>query len=139
MPTGGTVTLIVSGTAGTANIANTAAITAPPGIVNSNPTPTSTATTTVTASADVATTLSFPASVNAGQPVAGTVLYTNNGPSTASGTTFTLSVAANLAVAPTVTGLPAGATYAYVPATGVITLSGMPATLASARTWARST
>ena len=75
--------------------------------------------------------LTFPATVNAGQPVAGTVLYTNNGPSTASGTTFTLSVAANLAVAPTVTGLPAGASYAYVPATGAITLSGMPATLAS--------
>jgi uncharacterized repeat protein (TIGR01451 family) len=131
LPSGGSVTLVVSGTAGTANITNTAAITAPPGIVNSNPTPTSSANTTVTASADVATTLSFPATVNAGQPVAGTVLYTNNGPSTASGITFTLSVAPNLAVAPTLTGLPAGATYAYVAATGVITLSGMPATLAS--------
>ena len=130
LPSGGSVTLVVSGTAGTANITNTAAITAPPGIVNSNPTPTSNATTTVTASADVATTLSFPASVNAGQPVAGTVLYTNNGPSTASGNAFTLSVAPNLA-ALTVTGLPAGAGYTYVPATGVITLSGMPATLAS--------
>src|SRR5450631_2194504 len=131
LPSGGSVTLVVSGTAGTANITNTAAITAPPGIVNSNPTPTSSATTTVTASADVATTLSFPATVNAGQPVAGTVLYTNNGPSTASATTFTLSVAPNLAVAPTLTGLPAGAGYTYIPATGVITLSGMPATLAS--------
>src|SRR5450631_642373 len=134
LPSGGSVTLVVSGTAGTANITNTAAITAPPGIVNSNPTPTSSASTTVTASADVATTLSFPATVNAGQPVAGTVLYTNIGPSTASATTFTLSVAPNLAVAPTLTGLPAGATYAYVAATGVITLSGMPATLASGAT-----
>ncbi|MGC1387242.1 MAG: SdrD B-like domain-containing protein [Steroidobacteraceae bacterium] len=131
LPSGGAVTLVVSGTAGTANIANTAAITPPSGTINSNPTPTSTAATTVTAAADLATTLSFPATVNAGQPVSGTVLYTNNGPSTASGTTFTLSVAANLAVAPTVTGLPAGASFAYVPATGVITLSGMPATLAA--------
>ena len=131
LPNGGTVTLVVSGTAGTANITNTAAIVAPPGIINSNPTPTSTATTTVTAAADVATTLTFPANVSAGQPVSGTVLFTNNGPSTASATTFTLSVAANLAVPPAVTGLPAGASYAYVPATGVITLSGMPVTLAS--------
>jgi uncharacterized repeat protein (TIGR01451 family) len=131
LPNGGSVTLVVSGTAGTANITNTAAITAPSGVINSNPTPTSTATTTVTAAADLATTLTFPASVNAGQPVSGTVLYTNNGPSTASGITYTLSVAPNLAVAPTVTGLPAGASFAYVAATGVITLSGMPATLAS--------
>ncbi|MGO9038247.1 MAG: CshA/CshB family fibrillar adhesin-related protein, partial [Steroidobacteraceae bacterium] len=100
LPSGGAVTLVVSGTAGTANITNTAAITPPSGTINSNPTPTSTAATTVTAAADLATTLSFPATVNAGQPVSGTVLYTNNGPSTASGTTFTLSVAANLAVAP---------------------------------------
>ncbi|MGP0054667.1 MAG: hypothetical protein ACLPQI_03865, partial [Steroidobacteraceae bacterium] len=131
LPSGGAVTLVVSGTAGTANITNTAAITPPSGTINSNPTPTSTAATTVTAAADLATTLSFPATVNAGQPVSGTVLYTNNGPSTASGVAFTLSVAANLAVAPTVTGLPAGASFAYVPATGVITLSGMPATLAA--------
>ena len=131
LPSGGSVTLVVSGTAGTANITNTAAISPPPGVVNGNPTPTSTATTTVTASADVAVTLGFPASVNAGQTVAGTVLYTNNGPSTASATTFSLSVAPNLATPPSVTGLPAGATFAYIPATGVITLSGMPATLAS--------
>ncbi|HLN49026.1 MAG TPA: hypothetical protein VK251_05910 [Steroidobacteraceae bacterium] len=131
LPSGGAVTLVVSGTAGTANITNTAAISAPPGVINSNPTPTSTATTTVTASADLATSLSFPAKVNAGQPVSGTVSFTNNGPSTASGITYTLSVAANLAVAPTLTGLPVGASYAYVPATGAITLSAMPATLAS--------
>ena len=45
--------------------------------------------------------------------------------------TFSLSVPADLAAPPTLTGLPAGASYTYVPATGVITLSGMPATLAS--------
>ncbi len=131
LPNGGTVSFVVSGTAGVGNITNLASIGAPPGVINSNPTPTSTAATTVTPAADVAVALTFPASVNAGQPVAGTVLYTNNGPSTASGTTFSLTLTANLAAPPTLSGLPAGATYGYVPATGVITLIGMPATLAS--------
>jgi uncharacterized repeat protein (TIGR01451 family) len=130
-PNGGSVTLTVSGTAGTANISNVASVSPPAGLLNSNPTPTSTAVTTVTPAADAATTLTFAAGVNAGQPVTGTVLYTNNGPSTAAGLTYSLSVAANLAVAPTLSGLPAGVTYAYVPGTGVITLTGMPATLTS--------
>jgi uncharacterized repeat protein (TIGR01451 family) len=134
LPNGGTVTLVVSGTAGTANITNTASIGAPPGIINSNPTPTSTVLTTVTPSADVAVSLSFPPSVNAGQPVAGKVLFTNNGPSTASGTAFTLSVPANLAVPPTLAGLPAGSGYSYIPATGVVTLTGMPTSLVAGAT-----
>ncbi len=83
------------------------------------------------AEADAATSASFPASVNAGQPVSGTVTFTNNGPSTAAGTTFSLTVPANLTVAPTLTGLPNGVTYSYIAATGVITLTGMPASLAS--------
>jgi uncharacterized repeat protein (TIGR01451 family) len=45
--------------------------------------------------------VNFPASVYAGQPVSGTVLYTNNGPSSASGVTFALTLSANLAAAPT--------------------------------------
>jgi len=53
LPNGGSVTLAVSGTAGAANIANTASIGAPAGVVNSNPTPTSTALTTVTPAADL--------------------------------------------------------------------------------------
>ncbi len=84
-----------------------------------------------TAEADAATTASFPASVNAGQTVSGTVTYTNNGPSTAVGTTFSLTVPANLAVAPTLSGLPNGVTYSYTAATGVVTLTGMPTSLAS--------
>jgi uncharacterized repeat protein (TIGR01451 family) len=131
LPNGATVTLAVSGTAGLANIVNVASVAPPAGTINSNATPTSTATTTVTPAADAAVALNFPASINAGQPVTGTVLYSNNGPSTAGGTTFTLSVAANLASAPTVSGLPAGVTESYAPATGVITLTGMPASLAS--------
>jgi uncharacterized repeat protein (TIGR01451 family) len=131
LPNGGSVTLAVSGAAGAANIANTASIGAPAGVVNSNPTPTSTALTTVTPAADLAVSLGFPPDVNAGQPVTGKVSFTNNGPSTASGTVFTLSVPANLAALPTLSGLPAGAGYTYVPATGVVSLTGMPTTLAA--------
>ena len=131
LPNGGSVTLAVSGTAGAANIANTASIGAPAGIVNSNATPTSTASTMVTPAADLAVSLSFPPDVNAGQPVTGKLSFTNNGPSAASGTTFSLRVPANLAVPPTLSGLPAGAGYTYLPATGVITLTGMPTSLAA--------
>jgi uncharacterized repeat protein (TIGR01451 family) len=81
---------------------------------------------------DVATALAFPASVNAGQAVSGTLTFTNNGPSTASGLTYTLSVPANLATAPTITALPTGATSTYSAATGALTLAGMPTTLATA-------
>src|SRR5271170_2880940 len=83
------------------------------------------------AEADAATSASFPVSINAGQTVSGTVTFTNNGPSTAVGTTFSLTVPANLAVAPTLGGLPNGVTYSYAAATGVITLTGMPTSLAS--------
>jgi uncharacterized repeat protein (TIGR01451 family) len=47
------------------------------------------------AEADLASTVTFPASVNAGQPVSGTVKYTNNGPSSASGVTFGLTLSPN--------------------------------------------
>ncbi len=129
LPNGGTVTFVLSGTAGVANIANVASIFAPAGIINSNPTPSSTAATAVTPVADLAAVLNFVANVNAGQPVTGTVLYSNNGPSTASGITYSLSVPANLAVPPTLSGLPAGVTYVYVPGTGAFNLTGMPSTL----------
>src|SRR6202020_113484 len=58
---------------------------------------------------------------------------TNNGPSAASGTTFSLTLSANLA-ALTLSGLPTGATYSYNATTGVVTFTGMPTTLASAAT-----
>jgi uncharacterized repeat protein (TIGR01451 family) len=131
LPNGGSVALAVSGIAGATNIANTASIGAPAGVINSNPTPTSTALTTVTPAADLAVSLSFPPDANAGQLVTGKVLFTNNGPSTASGTAFTLSVPANLAVPPTLSGLPAGAGYTYLPATGIVSLTGIPTTLAA--------
>jgi len=133
LPSGGTVTLVVTGTAAGAagSISNTARIAAPVDLTNSNATPTSTVVTTITTAADVAATATFPPTVNAGQPVSGTVQFTNNGPDAAAGTTFTLALPAGLATAPVLTGLPAGAGYSYATATGVVTLTGMPASLAA--------
>ncbi len=133
LPTGSSVTLLVNGTAGdgSGNITNTASVVVPATVVNSNSTPSSSAATTVTPAADAATTLAFPLSMNAGLTVNGTVLFTNKGSGPANGDSFVIVLPANLAAPPSVSGLPAGATYAYAPATGIITLTGMPATLAA--------
>ena len=131
LPSGSAVTLLVSGTAGNGSIVNVASVVAPPTVVNSNPTPTSSVSTSVTPAPDAESTAVFPAAVNAGQPVTGTVLFSNIGPGIANGTTFAISVPPNLVVAPTLSGLPAGAVYAYGAATGLVTLSGMPTTLAA--------
>jgi uncharacterized repeat protein (TIGR01451 family) len=133
LPSGSSVTLSVSGTAGngSGNITNTATVTVPSTVINSNPTPSSSAATAVMPAADAATTLSFPTSVNAGQPVSGTALFSNKGLGVANGDSFTLTVAANLALAPVLTGLPAGAAYQYNPANGLVTLTGMPTALAA--------
>jgi hypothetical protein len=79
--------------------------------------------------ADLASTVTFPASVNAGQPVSGTVTYTNNGPSTASGVTFGLTLSAESAGSAHVDRTAGGRDYSYNSSTGVVTLTGMPATL----------
>ena len=133
LPTGSSVTLLVSGTAGdgSGNITNTASVLVPATVVNSNSTPSSSAATTVTPAADAATALAFPVSANAGLTVSGTVLFTNKGLGPANGDSFVIGLPANLATPPSVSGLPTGATYAYAPATGIITLAGMPATLAA--------
>ncbi|MCU0633560.1 MAG: hypothetical protein MUE41_01700 [Gemmatimonadaceae bacterium] len=88
-----------------------------------------TATVTGPLVADVTTTLGFPASANAGQPVSGTVIFRNTGPSTASSVTYTLTLAPGLGTV-SVGNLPAGASASYDNATGTVTLTGMPATLA---------
>jgi len=49
-----------------------------------------------------------------------------------------LECPANLAAPPTLSGLPAGAGYTYVPATGVVSLTGMPTTLAAGAALNRS-
>ncbi len=130
-PAGGSVTFVVSGTAGNGNIVNVASITAPPTVINSNASSTATAATTVTPAPDAVSTASFPATVNAGQLVKGTFLFSNSGLGIANNTTFGITLPANLPAPPTLGGLPAGATYSYATGTGVITLSGMPATLAA--------
>ncbi|MCU0649235.1 MAG: hypothetical protein MUF00_14650, partial [Gemmatimonadaceae bacterium] len=91
-----------------------------------------TATATITGAfvADVTTSLTFPTTVNAGDPVSGTILFRNTGPSTGSGMTY------GLTLTPGLTGvvfgnLPAGATATYNATTGVVTFTGMPATLAN--------
>ena len=130
-PSGSSVSFAVSGTAGNGSILNVASVVAPATVINSNPTPTSSVSTSVTPAPDAESTAVFPASVNAGQPVVGTVLFSNVGPGIANSTAFAITVPANLAVAPTLSGLPPGVTYAYVAATGAVTLSGMPITLAA--------
>jgi len=134
LPNGGSVTLAVAGTAGngSGNISNVASIAAAATVINTNPVVSAAAATTVIAAADAASTLSFPATVNAGRLVAGTVTFSNIGLGTANGTTFSIALPANLSAAPTLSGLPPGAAYAYNAATGVITLTGMPTTLAPA-------
>jgi uncharacterized repeat protein (TIGR01451 family) len=88
-----------------------------------------TATVVGTLIADVTTSLAFPANADAGTPVSGTVLFSNAGPSTASGMTYTLTLSTGL-TGVSFTNLPAGATATYASGTGVVTFTGMPATLA---------
>jgi uncharacterized repeat protein (TIGR01451 family) len=134
LPNGGSVTIAVLGSAGngSGNIANVASIAAPATLINTNPVASSAAATTVVPAADAASTLAFPATVNAGRPVSGTVTFSNIGLGTANGTTFAITVPANLGSAPTLSGLPTGVTYTYNASTGAITLAGMPTTLAPA-------
>jgi uncharacterized repeat protein (TIGR01451 family) len=133
LPNASSVTFVVTGTAGngSGNISNVASVVASATFINSNVSPSSTAATTVTPAADAATSLAFPASVNAGQPVTGTVVFSNKGLGVAIGDTFAITLPANLATPPTLSGLPTGATYSYTGATGLITLTGMPTTLAA--------
>jgi uncharacterized repeat protein (TIGR01451 family) len=80
--------------------------------------------------ADVTTSLAFPVSVNAGQSVSGTVTFRNDGPSTAAGVTYSLTLTPNL-TGVTLGNLPSGVTTAYVAATGVVTFTGMPTSVTS--------
>ena len=80
--------------------------------------------------ADVTTSLDFPPSVDAGETVSGTVVFANLGPSTASDVTYTLELTPGLTDA-AFGNLPPGASASYDPASGLVTLSGMPSTLAA--------
>ncbi|MDO8034107.1 hypothetical protein O3297_11845 [Janthinobacterium sp. SUN128] len=86
-----------------------------------------TTTTVVKLLVDVTTTLNnFPPNTLAGDTISGTVTYANVGPGPAEGVTYTLQLTPGLANV-TLTG----AVGSYNPATGVVTLSGLPATLAN--------
>jgi uncharacterized repeat protein (TIGR01451 family) len=134
LPSGGRVTLAILGAAGNGvgNISNTASVVTPTTVVNSNAAPSSTAATTVVPAADAASSLAFPPTINAGLPVSGSVQFSNIGLGIANGTSFSITLPPNLAAAPTLTGLPAGASYLYNAASGIVTLTGMPASLAAA-------
>ena len=80
--------------------------------------------------ADVRTALSFPVTANAGDPVSGTVLFTNDGPSTADATTFSLVLSPGLTGVSFV-NLPGGVTATYNSVTGVVAFTGMPTSLAA--------
>ena len=142
-PANGVVTLsglpaiLSSGTSATVNVAYTAPTSGSVPVTSGISTTTNqganaapdsaTATTTITPIADVTTTASFPATANAGSTVNGVITYANNGPSTAAGVGYTLQLPAGLSGV-TITG---GATGSYNPANGVVTLSGLPASLSS--------
>ncbi len=87
-------------------------------------------TTAISALADVTTTVSVPSTAIAGSTVNATATYTNNGPSTAAGVTYTLTLPAGLSNV-AFSGVPAGATASYNAGSGVVTLAGMPSSLGS--------
>ncbi len=90
---------------------------------------TDTATVAGDALADVTTSVDFPATIDAGQTVTGTVIFTNVGPSDAAGVTYALQLEPNLPGGVTIGNLPAGASASYDASTGTVTFTSMPATL----------
>ena len=86
------------------------------------------ATTSISPLADVTTSISVPPSAVAGSTVNGSVTYSNSGPSNAAGLVFTLGLPPGLTNV-VLSGVPAGASATYDPATGAVNFSGMPAGL----------
>src|SRR5204863_235504 len=76
--------------------------------------------------ADVTASVSVPPSAVAGTTVTGSVTYSNSGPSTAAGVTYTLGLPPGLTNV-VISGLPGGAVATYDPLTGAVNFSGMPA------------
>ena len=88
------------------------------------------ATTAISTLADVTTAVTMPATAVAASPVNGSVSFSNNGPSPATGVTYALGLTPGL-IGVSFSGVPGGATATYDPATGGVTLTGMPGTLAA--------
>lgn len=105
---------------------------------NESPSPgtspnTATADTTIAIS-DVATTVSVPPTAAPGSTVSGTVTFSNTAAATADADhvvyTITIGSPGNYPAAVSFPTLPPGVSATYDPATGVVTLTGMPTTLA---------
>jgi uncharacterized repeat protein (TIGR01451 family) len=96
---------------------------------------TASGTTTIIPIADVMATLSAPAGAVAGTMVSVPVTFSNNGPSSAAGVTCGVTLATGLS---TVSCSGSGASCSYNSATGVVTVTGLPGTLASGDTKALS-
>jgi Domain of unknown function DUF11 len=82
---------------------------------------------------DVATVINgVPASGQTGSTITGSVVYSNAGPEDAQGVTYTLNIGSvgNTPSNVQFTSLPSGVGASYDTATGVVTLTGMPTTLA---------
>jgi len=94
---------------------------------------TATAATTI-AIADVTTTVSVPATAAPGSTVSGSVTFSNAAAATADADhvvySITLGSAGDYPAAVAFPALPPGVTASYDPATGVVTLTGMPTTIA---------
>ncbi len=114
------------------SVTNSVTVAAPGG--TTDPTPgnnTASDTDTVTPIADVTTTLTAPASAYAGSTVNVPVTFSNNGPSTAAGVTYSASLPAGLSgVVCTGTGI----SCAYNSGSGAVTFSGLPGSLTSGQT-----
>ena len=124
---GATLNIVVKGVAnGAGAFVNTVLPSGPDNPVCLQPGDCSTTSTAVKLLVDVTTTLNgFPGSTHAGDPIAGTVNFSNIGPGPAEGVTYSLQLAPGLAGV-TLSGV-AGS---YNAASGLVTFSGVPATLA---------
>jgi hypothetical protein len=87
---------------------------------------------------DVATAVSAPSTATSGSPVQGTFSFTNNGNSSALSVTYGMTMTAGLGSV-TFANLPGGITASYNNATGVVTLGGLPLTLAAGQTFSGMT
>nr|WP_168208425.1 DUF11 domain-containing protein [Janthinobacterium tructae] len=127
MAAGSTLNIVVKGVANAAGAyVNTVVPSGPDNPLCLRPADCSTTSTVVKLLVDVTTTLNgFPGSTHAGDTIAGTVNFSNIGPGPAEGVTYSLQLAPGLA------GVSVnGVAGSYNAGSGLLTLSGVPATLA---------
>jgi hypothetical protein len=83
---------------------------------------------------DLATTVTMPGTATAGGVVQGTFSFANNGSNSADQISYSMSLSPGLGVV-TFSNLPVGTTASYDTGTGIVTLTGFPATLAAGETY----